>query len=91
LLRIERYLFLPDAPAHFGLRCPSLMTLQRDEDVEGGALATTLRVLKQVHTRYFEVCPCSPHVMKLCDGVSQNCDLISIMLEMFNGVGMMLY
>lgn len=54
VIRIERYLFFPNAPGHFGLRCPSLMSLGLDEDHHSGALASTLRVLREVHRRYFE-------------------------------------
>eukprot|EP00191_Tetraselmis_sp_GSL018_P007175 CAMPEP_0177602830 /NCGR_PEP_ID=MMETSP0419_2-20121207/15129_1 /TAXON_ID=582737 /ORGANISM="Tetraselmis sp., Strain GSL018" /LENGTH=508 /DNA_ID=CAMNT_0019096443 /DNA_START=145 /DNA_END=1669 /DNA_ORIENTATION=+ len=54
LVRIERYLFFPDSPGHFGLGCSSLLDAGRDEDAHSGALANTLRVLREVHRIYFE-------------------------------------
>ncbi|GAB4818767.1 hypothetical protein N2152v2_005813 [Parachlorella kessleri] len=53
LVQIERYTYFPADARRFGLGCQSLLERRMDEDGERGALAVSLRIMAQVHERYF--------------------------------------
>lgn len=54
---MERYHFFRSSCHQFGFNCKSLSELKSDESEDEGALATVLKVLKQVHNMFFDVCP----------------------------------
>ncbi|BDA42625.1 probable RNA polymerase II subunit A C-terminal domain phosphatase [Coccomyxa sp. Obi] len=53
LLQVERYVFFPACARRFELETSSLLEQGRDEDEQEGMLASALRVLQQVHERFF--------------------------------------
>lgn len=56
LILMERYHFFGSSCRQFGFNCKSLAELKSDEDETDGALAKILKVLKQVHCMFFDVC-----------------------------------
>ncbi|GAU37072.1 hypothetical protein TSUD_274330 [Trifolium subterraneum] len=54
LMLMERYLFFKSSCQDFGYKFKSLTALQRDEDETNGALSKILRVLKQIHSAFFD-------------------------------------
>ncbi|KAK4777924.1 hypothetical protein SAY87_018111 [Trapa incisa] len=57
LILMERYHFFASSCQQFGFRCKSLSLLKSDESDTDGALASVLRVLKRVHSMYFDEDP----------------------------------
>ncbi|XP_022949466.1 RNA polymerase II C-terminal domain phosphatase-like 4 [Cucurbita moschata] len=53
LILMERYHFFASSCHQFGFNCKSLSELKSDESETDGALATILKVLKQVHNIFF--------------------------------------
>ncbi|XP_038890381.1 RNA polymerase II C-terminal domain phosphatase-like 4 isoform X1 [Benincasa hispida] len=53
LILMERYHFFASSCHQFGFNCKSLSELKSDESETDGALATILKVLKQVHSVFF--------------------------------------
>lgn len=56
LILMERYHFFASSCQQFGFNCKSLADLKNDENETDGALAKILKVLKQVHCTFFDVC-----------------------------------
>lgn len=56
LIVIERYHFFASSCKQFDHRFQSLSQLKSDESEPDGILASVLKVLKQTHSLYFEVC-----------------------------------
>lgn len=56
LIVIERYHFFASSCRQFDHKYKSLSELKSDESEPDGALATVLKVLKQAHALFFEVC-----------------------------------
>ena len=54
IMQIERYIYFPACAVRFGRGGQSLFERGEDEDPQKGALATSLRVLSEVHRRFFE-------------------------------------
>ncbi|CAI9296738.1 unnamed protein product [Lactuca saligna] len=54
LIVMERYHFFASSCRQFGYRSKSLSELRSDESDADGALATVLKVLKRVHTMFFD-------------------------------------
>lgn len=54
LILIERYHFFKSSAQQFGFNCKSLSELRSDESETEGALVTVLKVLKLVHSRFFD-------------------------------------
>ncbi|PNX93033.1 RNA polymerase II C-terminal domain phosphatase 4-like protein, partial [Trifolium pratense] len=54
LMLMERYLFFKSSCQEFGYKFKSLTELQSDEDETNGALSKILRVLKQIHSAFFD-------------------------------------
>lgn len=59
LIVIERYHFFASSCKQFDHRFQSLSQLKSDESEPEGILASVLKVLKQTHSLYFEVCSLS--------------------------------
>ncbi|RDX78771.1 RNA polymerase II C-terminal domain phosphatase-like 4, partial [Mucuna pruriens] len=55
LALLEVRLFCEGFSVMFGFNCKSLLELKNDEDEPDGALSKILKVLKQVHCRFFDV------------------------------------
>ncbi|KAE8124513.1 hypothetical protein FH972_019391 [Carpinus fangiana] len=55
LILMERYHFFASSCHQFGFSCKSLSELKSDESDTDGALATVLKVLKQIHNMFFDV------------------------------------
>ncbi|QHO30619.1 RNA polymerase II C-terminal domain phosphatase-like [Arachis hypogaea] len=53
LILMERYHFFGSSCRQFGFNCKSLAELKSDEDEAEGALAKILKVLKQIHYKFF--------------------------------------
>ncbi|KAH7286304.1 hypothetical protein KP509_32G000100 [Ceratopteris richardii] len=56
LILIERYHFFGSSCKHFGIVNASLLEAEKDESAEEGTLATTLKLLQQLHTAFFDRC-----------------------------------
>ena len=54
LILMERYNFFGSSCRQFGFRCKSLSELKSDESETDGALASILKVLKQIHSIFFD-------------------------------------
>ncbi|MED6200090.1 hypothetical protein PIB30_081914 [Stylosanthes scabra] len=54
LILMERYHFFGSSCLQFGFSCKSLAELKTDEDEVQGALSKILKVLKQVHYKFFD-------------------------------------
>ncbi|KAH7621996.1 hypothetical protein Ndes2526B_g02821 [Nannochloris sp. 'desiccata'] len=54
LMQVERYIYFPACAVRFGRGGQSLFERGEDEDADNGALATCLRVLTEVHRRFFK-------------------------------------
>ncbi|KAI3778922.1 hypothetical protein L2E82_08311 [Cichorium intybus] len=54
LILMERYHFFASSCRQFGYRSKSLSELRSDESEDDGALATALKVLKRVHTMFYD-------------------------------------
>ncbi|PSS13936.1 RNA polymerase II C-terminal domain phosphatase-like [Actinidia chinensis var. chinensis] len=54
LILMERYNFFGSSCRQFGFRCKSLAELKSDESETDGALASILKVLKQIHSIFFD-------------------------------------
>ncbi|GFZ03413.1 C-terminal domain phosphatase-like 4 [Actinidia rufa] len=54
LILMERYNFFGSSCRQFGFRCKSLSELKSDESETDGALAYILKVLKQIHSIFFD-------------------------------------
>ncbi|CAH9088280.1 unnamed protein product [Cuscuta europaea] len=54
LIVVERYHFFASSCKQFGFNCKSLSQRKVDESEEEGALVTILRILKQIHTIFFD-------------------------------------
>ncbi|GMY35638.1 RNA polymerase II C-terminal domain phosphatase-like 4 [Fagus crenata] len=54
LILMERYHFFASSCHQFGFNCKSLSELKSDESETDGALATVLKVLKQIHNMFFD-------------------------------------
>ncbi|KAL1333107.1 hypothetical protein AAHE18_11G076600 [Arachis hypogaea] len=54
LILMERYHFFGSSCRQFGFNCKSLAELKSDEDEAEGALTKILKVLKQVHYKFFD-------------------------------------
>ncbi|XP_045802741.1 RNA polymerase II C-terminal domain phosphatase-like 4 [Trifolium pratense] len=54
LMLMERYLFFKSSCQEFGYKFKSLTELQSDEDETNGALSKILKVLKQIHSAFFD-------------------------------------
>ncbi|KAH7546185.1 hypothetical protein FEM48_Zijuj01G0173700 [Ziziphus jujuba var. spinosa] len=54
LILMERYHFFRSSCHQFGFNCKSLSELKSDESETEGALATVLKVLKQIHNNFFD-------------------------------------
>lgn len=59
LILMERYHFFASSCHQFGYNCRSLSELKSDENETDGALASVLKVLRQIHSKFFDVCPLS--------------------------------
>ncbi|XP_052109251.1 RNA polymerase II C-terminal domain phosphatase-like 4 [Arachis duranensis] len=53
LILMERYHFFGSSCRQFGFNCKSLAELKSDEDEAEGALSKILKVLKQIHYKFF--------------------------------------
>lgn len=53
LIVVERYTYFPCSRRQFGLAGPSLFEIDHDERPEDGMLASTLRVIEQIHHDFF--------------------------------------
>lgn len=51
---MERYHFFASSCRQFGFNCKSLSELKSDETENEGALASVLKVLKQIHSMFFD-------------------------------------
>uniref|UniRef100_A0A5B7AD29 protein-serine/threonine phosphatase n=1 Tax=Davidia involucrata TaxID=16924 RepID=A0A5B7AD29_DAVIN len=54
LILMERYHFFASSCRQFGYNCKSLSQLKSDESGTDGALATILKVLKRIHSMFFD-------------------------------------
>ncbi|XP_059667635.1 RNA polymerase II C-terminal domain phosphatase-like 4 isoform X2 [Cornus florida] len=54
LILMERYHFFASSSRQFGFNCKSLSELKSDESEADGALNTVLKVLKRVHSMFFD-------------------------------------
>ncbi|KAK9275924.1 hypothetical protein L1049_023198 [Liquidambar formosana] len=54
LILMERYNYFASSCRQFGFNCKSLSELKTDENEPDGALATVLKVLKQIHNIFFD-------------------------------------
>lgn len=54
LILMERYNFFASSCRQFGFNCKSLSQLKSDESETDGALASILKVLKQIHSIFFD-------------------------------------
>ncbi|KAE9462583.1 hypothetical protein C3L33_05490, partial [Rhododendron williamsianum] len=54
LILMERYHFFASSCRQFGFNCKSLSELKSDETETEGALASVLKVLKQIHSMFFD-------------------------------------
>ncbi|KAF8389203.1 hypothetical protein HHK36_025896 [Tetracentron sinense] len=54
LILMERYHFFSSSCRQFGFNCKSLSESKSDENESDGALATVLKVLKQIHKMFFD-------------------------------------
>ncbi|KAF7154503.1 hypothetical protein RHSIM_Rhsim01G0035300 [Rhododendron simsii] len=57
LILMERYHFFASSCRQFGFNCKSLSELKSDETETEGALASVLKVLKQIHSMFFDTDP----------------------------------
>ncbi|MCO5604205.1 hypothetical protein L7F22_058367 [Adiantum nelumboides] len=53
LILMERYHFFGSSCKHFGIASASLLEAEKDESEDGGTLANTLKLLRQIHTAFF--------------------------------------
>lgn len=53
LIVVERYTYFPCSRRQFGLAGPSLFEIDHDEGPEDGMLASTLRVIEEIHNDFF--------------------------------------
>ncbi|XP_021902583.1 RNA polymerase II C-terminal domain phosphatase-like 4 [Carica papaya] len=54
LILMERYHFFASSCHQFGYNCRSLSELKSDENETDGALASVLKVLRQIHSKFFD-------------------------------------
>ncbi|XVE71912.1 hypothetical protein DITRI_Ditri10aG0189200 [Diplodiscus trichospermus] len=67
LILMERYHFFASSCHQFGYNCKSLSQLKSDESVPDGALASVLKVLRQIHHIFFDVLKAvRKEVLKCC-------------------------
>lgn len=59
LILMDRYHFFASSCQQFGLKCKSLSQLTSDESEIEGVLSSVLRVLRQIHHIFFDVCNAS--------------------------------
>ncbi|KAI5064813.1 hypothetical protein GOP47_0019508 [Adiantum capillus-veneris] len=54
LILMERYHFFGSSCKHFGIASASLLEAEKDESEDDGTLANTLKLLRQIHTAFFD-------------------------------------
>lgn len=81
LIPIERYIYFPSSRANLNLPGPSLLDLNRDEDLDNGMLMITLKTILRLHESVFHALKSPPNTLPSGEIVHKNWDVRHVLSD----------